>query len=87
MNAITGSLLHLMFVEIVCLSLMSASIIVVTVNFRRSVSKVNRLYSVPHPFSIRLSHDLGQIRCGPTLSWNGVIVVRWKWEAKPQLLS
>lgn len=89
-NAITFFfffLLHLMFVEIVCLPLMFTSIIVVAVDCGQSVSKVNGLYSVPHPFSIPLSHDLGQIRCGQPLSWSGVIVVGWKWGAKPQLLS
>lgn len=51
-----------MFVEIACLSLMSSEIILVTVNFRQSLSKVNRLYSLSHPFSIHIPHDLGQIK-------------------------
>lgn len=33
---------------------------------------MNRLYSLPHPFSIRFPHDLGQIRCGQAL-WGSVV--------------
>lgn len=63
------------------LSLMFSAIILVALNFRLSVSRVSRLYCMPHPFRIHFSFALDQ-----TL-WCSAVIVRWNWGASPQLPS